>query len=124
MNFFENEYTIPVILGSSQEGLDLANIIRKKTHLEIHIFGYSLSFFRKLKYRFHKITSNKDITYLSLIKFAECIHEGYSPLLIYCDDMIDFVTQNFSDLESIFIIISAKTAKNFFTEGHCYDENK
>lgn len=118
MNFFDNEYALPVILGDGSKAIEIANLIRKNTNLEIHIFSHKLSFLDKLKFKFHKLSSNQeDILLMKLSMLAECLHESFTPILIYCDDGLRFIEKHFDDLACMYVIISANTAKNFFIEG-------
>ncbi len=127
MNFFENEYTLPVILGGGKEAVSVANTLRGNTDLKIHIFAQKLGFIDKLIYKYHKLTSkDEDILLLTLNDFADSLNELYTPVLIYCDsEGLDFVEKNFALLEQRYVIISAQTTKNFFAKGDAfYDETQ
>ncbi len=126
MNFFENDYAVPVILGGGKEAISTADILRDNTDLKIHIFADRLSCINKLKYRFHKmIPSAEDILLLSLNDFADGMHEYYTPILIFTDARGQaFIEENFDSLEQRYVIISSNTAKNYFSEGGIYNEDQ
>lgn len=118
MNFFDNEYALPVVLGDGSKAIEIANLIRKNTNLEIHLFSHKVSLWNKLKFKTHKLSSDKeDISLLKLTVLAECLHESFTPILIYCDDELGFVEKHFDELESMYVIISANTAKNFLQKA-------
>ena len=118
MNFFDNEYALPVVLGDGSKAIEIANLIHKNTNLEIHLFSHKVSLWNKLKFKTHKLSSDKeDISLLKLTVLAECLHESFTPILIYCDDELGFVEKHFDELESMYVIISANTAKNFLQKA-------
>ncbi len=110
MNYFDNEYAVPIILGNCKETMKIAKILRKSTSLDIHIFARRLSPLKRFQYKFHKITSNEDsIVLLALIDFANNLHEYYTPILIYCSDHDnDFIGSHTLELENLFIIIKTQ----------------
>ncbi len=116
MNFFENEYALPIILGNSKEAISMANLLHRETELKIHIFADKLSFIDRLLFRFHRIAYlNDDILLLSLSDFADSLQEYFMPVLIFCDSMgRSFVEKHFERLEQRYVIISSQSAKNFF----------
>lgn len=118
MTFFDNEYALPVVIGDGSKAIEIAKLIRRKTNLEIHIFSHRISFLDKLKFKYHKLSSGReDIALLKLFILAETLHESFTPILIYCDDKLEFIEKHFDELESMYVIISANTAKNYFFEG-------
>ncbi len=126
MNFFENEYALPVILGGTKEAISVANLLRGNTDASIHIFAQKLSFINRLIYNYHEITSvNDDILLIALNDFVDNIHEYYTPILIFCDDEGKCFTEKYFDiLEQRYIIISSTTTKNYFAQGEIFNEDQ
>ncbi len=116
MNFFENEYTLPVILGNSREAISVATLLHRDTDLTVHILASKLSFIDRLIFKFHKVyTDNEDILLLALNDLADGFHEYHTPVLIYCDDYGKaFVERHFEHLEQRYVLISSQSTKNFF----------
>ncbi len=116
MNYFENEYTMPILFGSCKKITDTADIIRENTKLEIHIFADKLSYLSRLKYKFHKIPQNNlDIALLSLRDFAIGLHEYFTPLLIFCEEQDSkFIAENKTMLEDLFVILTVSDVNKLF----------
>ena len=116
MNYFENDYALPVILGSSTEAISVATLLRRESDLKIHIFARKLSLINRLLFKYHKTTSeNEDILLLSLIDFSDTVGEYYMPVLILCDETGKaFAEKYFSFLEQRYVIMSAQSTKNSF----------
>ncbi len=115
INYFENDYSIPVILGSNVAELNAANIIRKQSKKEIHVFAQKLSLINKARYSFHKLPQGNSLLPIALKDFANSIHEYYTPLLIYGNGFSDFIEENKTELESIYITIPATEIEKYFT---------
>ena len=117
INYFDNDYSIPVILGNGTDELKTANLIKKETSKEIHIFANKLSLIKRVKYTFHKLPQSKRLLLTAISDFAGSIHEYYTPILIYGASYADFISKNRDELESMYITIPAD-------EIHKYFENK
>ncbi len=127
MNFFENEYAVPVILGSGKSAISVATLLHRDTDLKVHIFASKLSLIDRMLFRFHRILSeSEDILLLSLNDFADTLQDYHTPMLIYCDDTgMAFVERNFDKLEQRYVIISAQAVQNsFLKDGDSKNDHK
>ncbi len=114
INYFDNDYSIPVILGNGITELKAAKLIGKEQDKEIHIFADKLSFFKRVKYTFHKLPQSKRFLLPALSDFARSTHEYYTPILIYGTDYSDFVSESIDELESMYITIPAGEINKYF----------
>ena len=116
MNYFENEFALPIILGNSKSALRAAKTLQKRTDLEIHIVGRGLSLLGRLRFYFHKLSSSSDeIVLLTIEDIVKGLDEYYLPILIYCeDDYGSFFAKNKERLESLFVTVNAKDIDNYF----------
>ncbi len=119
MDFFENDYALPIILGNCKESIGLAKLIRKKLCREIHIFSNSISFIYKTVFRFHKIPSSRDeIAFFMLSDYAESLHEYYNPILIYCKEHHgEFISKYSNRLADRYILVSTDEIKRILDGG-------
>ncbi len=119
MNFFDNDYALPVFLGADKNAILAADTIRRNTDLKIHFFSRKIPFFYKLIYKYHKIAlQNDDMLLLALNDFADDMSDYYTPILIFSDDIGKAFTDKYShELEQRYIIISSKTVQNCFLKG-------
>ena len=84
MNYFENEYALPIILGSSKEAILTAKTLQKKTDLEIHVIAKRLSLLNRLRFYFHRLCSDsEDIILMTAEDIARGFDDYYTPILIY-----------------------------------------
>lgn len=116
INYFENDYSIPVILGNCADALKAAYLIRRKGKAEIHIFSEKISIFKRARYTFHKLPRTNRFILVSLFDFTNSIHEYFTPILVYCDSFSDFIEENKSALETRYIIIHAKEVEKHLTD--------
>ena len=116
INYFENDYSIPVILGNIADALKAAQLIRRQGKKEIHIFSEKLSILERSRYTFHKIPRTNRFILASLLDFTNSIHEYFTPLLVYCDSFSDFIEENKAALETRYIIIHANEVKKHLTD--------
>ena len=114
INYFENDYSIPVILGSDTDALIAADLIRRKGKTEIHLFADRLSILQRAKFSFHKLPRTNRFILLSLLDFANSIHEYFTPILIYCNTFSDFVEENRHTLESRYIVMHVSETEKLF----------
>ena len=115
INYFENDYSIPVILGNDTDELNAAAIISRHSDKEIHVFADKLSLFKRVRYSFHKLSHSNNFLKSALLDFAASIHEYYTPLLIYGKSFLNFIEQNKTEIESIYIAIPANEVEKYFT---------
>ena len=118
MNFFDNQYLLPVVLGNDDETLKVARILRKR-HFEVHIFSNELAFSHRIRLKYHNTRNTANwLLNIKLSDFIAILHESYTPILIYSQSYEkDFIKQYFSELEKRYVIMSAKTALNYLVEG-------
>lgn len=109
MNYFENDFALPIILGNSKETIKTAKMLQKKTELEIHVLAKSLSLVGRLRFYFHKLYSSSDeIVLITAEDLVKDFDEYYTPILIYCEkEFGDLVERNSERIESTFIAVKA-----------------
>lgn len=119
MNYFENEFALPIILGNSKEAIRTAKLLQKKTDLEIHIIARKLSVLNKLRFYFHKLCSDSDEIILMIAEdILKDFEEYYTPIIIYDEkEYGEFITNNAERVEASFIIMKACDFENHFVQG-------
>ena len=116
INYFENDYSVPIILGGNTDGFMAADVISRHSDKEIHVFSNHLSIFKKIRFTFHKVPRSLSLLPKSLLDFAGTIHEYYTPILIFSSEYSEFIEENRALLESFYIIIPASEIKQYFSE--------
>lgn len=118
MNYFENEFALPIILGNSKEAIQVAKLLQKKTELEIHIIAEKLSLLNRLRFYFHKLCSDSDdIVLLTAEDIVKGFEEYYTPVLIYDEKKYgNFITKNSERIEASFIVMSACDFEKYFSK--------
>ena len=87
MNYFENDFALPIILGNSKEAIRAAKTLQKNTDLEIHIIAKNLSIIGRLRFYFHKLYSSSDeMILITLEDLAKGFEEYDTPILIYSEN--------------------------------------
>ena len=115
INYFENDYAVPVILGNGIEELNAASVISNRSNKEIYVFADKLSLLKRIKYTFHKLPKSNILTLTALMDFSASLHEYFTPILIYGKDFSEFIENNRSELESIYITVHANEIEKYFT---------
>jgi hypothetical protein len=116
INFFENDYSIPVILGSGTCESNAAELITKCNNKKVHIFSEKLSVLKRVRYTFHKIPKGERLLINALSDFADSVHEYNTPILVYGTSFSDFVANNLLLLESKYITIPVDEVEKYFTK--------
>ena len=118
MNYFENEFALPIILGNSKESIQVAKLLQKKTELEIHIIAKKLSLLNMLRFYFHKLCSDSDEIILMIAEdILKDSEEYYTPVLIYDkNEYGELIKRNAERVETSFIIMSVYDFKKHFTK--------
>ena len=119
MNYFENEFALPIILGNSKEAMRAAKTLQKKTELEIHVITKKLSLLNRLRLYFHKLCSDSDdIFLLTLEDIVRDFEEYYTPVLIYDENEYgDIIARNSHRIEAVFVVIKACDFEKYFAKG-------
>ena len=119
MNYFENEFALPIILGNSKEAMRAAKTLQKKTELEIHVITKKLSLLNRLRFYFHKLCSDSDdIFLLTLEDIVRDFEEYYTPVLIYDENEYgDIIARNSHRIEAVFVVIKACDFEKYFAKG-------
>ena len=118
MNYFENEFALPIILGNSKESIQVAKLLQKKTELEIHIIAKKLSLLNRLRFYFHKLCSDSDEIILMIAEdILKDSEEYYTPVLIYDkNEYGELIKRNAERVETSFIIMSVYDFEKHFTK--------
>ena len=116
MNYFENDFALPIILGNSKEAIRAARALQKNTDLEIHIIAKNLSLIGRLRFYFHKLYSSSDeIVLLTVEDFVKGFEEYYTPILIYSEkEFGGFIQRNTERIDAVFITMSTSDVENCF----------
>ena len=124
MNYFENDFALPIILGNSKEAIRAAKTLQKNTDLEIHIIAKNLSIIGRLRFYFHKLYSSSDeMVLITLEDLAKGFEEYYTPILIYSENEFGgFVQRHSERIDARFITVSASELKGCF-KGRRTNEN-
>lgn len=107
MFYHENDYLVPVLLGSEKKIKPFAAAILQHKRARPHLFGNGFSFLTRLRYNCHKIGPSKDIWKLAaLCDFADMLDSYYTPALILCCDDDKAFYRDFCDkIERRFVVI-------------------
>ena len=113
VNYFENDYALPIILGGCKESIDVAREIKSKTSLEVTVISHKLSFLNKIRFNHLKLTSKQEeIILLTLNDVARDALEYSTPLLIFCEDHdAEFIEKYRSELEQSYVMIPSREIK-------------
>ena len=116
MNYFENDFALPIILGNSKESIRAAKVLQKNTDLEIHVVAKNLSLIGRLRFYFHKLYSSSDeIVLLTVEDLVKRFEEYYTPILIYSEkEFGGFIQRNTERIDAVFITVSASDVENCF----------
>lgn len=124
MNYFENDFALPIILGNSKEALKAAKALQKNTDLEIHVIAKRLSLVGRLRFYFHKLYSSSDeMILITLEDLTKGFEEYYTPILIYSENEFGaFVQKNSERIDACFITVIASDVEGCF-KGRKTNEN-
>ena len=109
MNYLDNDYLIPVILGGGRAATAAAQYVFNKTGIRPYIFSTDPSIDQRLLFHGRKIPTGSDYAMLSeLCSFAEKKDPQGSLLLIYTKENKDFIYDYSDEIESRYITVSAE----------------
>lgn len=108
MNYLENDYLIPVILGDGKAATVAAQYVFSKTGIRPYIFSVKPSFDQRLLFHGRSIpTGSEYATLTELCSFAEKNDSHGSLLLIYTRENKHFVCKYSDEVESRFVTVCA-----------------
>ena len=114
MNYLDNDYLIPVILGNDKEAIAAARLVFDKTGIRPYIFSSEFSLEQRLLYRCKKVSAQSQLALiLELCSFSQKHDAQGSPLLIYTDKNRQFVQDHSDDIESRYVTVSAQELLSF-----------
>ncbi len=117
MNWYDHEYLVPVFLGNDSSSIETAKQLRKLNSAKAHIFAENFGFLQKFSFICHRVTPMRnDLLLLSLLDFSKDLEEYRFPVIIYSDNMQNFISSNLEELESRFMIISCSDANALIKE--------
>ena len=113
VNYFENDYALPIILGSCKESIDVAKEIQRRTSLDVTVISHKLSFLNKIRFQHLPLTSKQEeIILLALTDYARDAREYSTPILIFCEEHdAEFIEKYRPELEHIYVIIPSREIK-------------
>ena len=107
MFYHNNDYLIPIIIGSTREKKKIVQKIIKIKKAIPHVFATRFSFFDKLLFKCHLYKPDKEVwLFCALVSYAENIDEYYTPAIIVCDENDEIFIQKYADeIEKYFMVI-------------------
>lgn len=110
MNYLENDFLLPVIIGSDPNCTETAKRIYKSTKIKPHIFSDRFSWYQKLFFKCHKIFSfSHSVLCAELCSFPLRFEEYFTPILIICDERSENFVKAYSEtIESAYITVKAE----------------
>lgn len=114
MDYLDNDFLIPVILGGGQEAEAVSRIVYAKTSVYPHLFCTSFSFRQRLLCKCKKLPQNSDVAKLGeLLRFADNNEPQGSLLLIYTKENEQFFNLYKEDIESRYVAVRASELISF-----------
>ncbi len=109
MNFIDNEYLLPIFIGSSRANLKIARRIRKQFGIKGHSFASCHGIRDRLTYRCHKVCPMRDeLLALSLQAFYDQLEDYFCPVIVVCDEGArDMIARIRQEIEYAYIITEA-----------------
>ncbi len=110
MNYLENDFLLPVIIGSDKNCTETAKKIYQSTKIKPHIFSDRFSWYQRLFFKCHKIFSFSHLVLCAeLSSFPSRFEEYFTPILIICDERAEKLVHACSEsIESIYITVKAE----------------
>ena len=72
VNYFDNGFAVPIILGDGEESIKAASLIKRKTTLRVTVLSPKLSFMNRIRFKHIRLTSHRDDIILLALKLIEC----------------------------------------------------
>lgn len=117
MNYLDNDYLIPVILGGGKDATRVARLVFDKTGIRPRVFAFEFSLEQKLLCKCSKFPTRGDFIMISeLCAFAEKHDSEGSLLLIFTEENTRFIKDHSDEIESRFITVSAHELLQSFIE--------
>lgn len=107
MVWYEHEYLVPIFVGNSQEVINCARELKRKTGIRPHIFSDSFSFFQRIYFNCHKVYPlRNDFLLDSLKSFALESEKYYFPVIVKCDEFSERFVTECCEIESYFLTVT------------------
>ena len=108
MDYLDNDFLIPVILGGGKESDSVSRTVFEKTGIHPYLFDTSFSFWQKLLCKCKRLPQKNNTAKISeLIRFAQDNEHRGSLLLIYTKENEHFFNLYKEDIESRYVAVSA-----------------
>lgn len=108
MNYLDNDFLVPVILGGGKEADIVSRMIYDKTKIHPFLFCTAFSLWQRLLCKCRKLPQNSDTARLGeLIRFADNNEQNGSLLLIYTKENELFFDRYKDDIESRYVAVCA-----------------
>ena len=110
MNYLDNEYSVPVIIGQGKTADRMAVYIFRRTGVRPFIFASKFTLTQHIFGKCRKLaSSSNEIIADALLTFASVADGYYTPLLIYCTQKAEqFIKEYSQSIESAYICVSHK----------------
>jgi hypothetical protein len=110
MKFLDNEFFVPIYIGTSRRALESANKLRKDLGIKAHIFSEKFNIFQRILYNCHIVKPIRpEFIFESLISFTRDLEDFFCPVILICEDSDNALIEQFrNELESRFIILDEK----------------
>ncbi len=118
MDYLDNDFLIPVILGDGKDSSKAAKFVRDVTKIRPFIFSSEFSLLQRISFKCRKLPLSNRLYAEHLCNFAYKISTQYSLLLIYCESYRAFIENNSLDLESRYIAVSFEEILNNYKENN------
>ena len=107
MFYHNNNYLIPILIGSSPRKRALCREIIKVKNAKPHVFASRFTFYDRLFSKCHYYKPDQETWLLSsLLSYADNLDEYYTPALIIDDeDDVKFAERFADELEKYFVVI-------------------
>ena len=112
MDYLDNDYLIPTILGGGKQASLAAAVIHERLRLRPYLFATRFSLYQRLFCKCRRIPEGELTALLRLCDLADGIAPEYSPLLIFTREYGDFVLKHSHEIESRYVAVAADVIVN------------
>lgn len=110
MNILENQYIVPVFVGTCDETVRIARRLQKKTGIKANIFSNRFSFSQKLIFNCYKVSPFGDEWIKeALLDFSKRLEEYYCPVYIVCDEYSKKIADGFDEIGCAYLVVDKET---------------
>ncbi len=107
MNILENQYIVPVLVGTGDETVRIAKMLRKKIGVKANIFAKKFALAHFISFNCHKVSPFGDEWVKeAILDFSRRFEEYYCPVFIVFDDYSRSIAARYADVGCAYLVIN------------------